>query len=352
MEAEKAAGRADGQVDSQATGQADAGSERRVHPRYPMEAGATLLLESHGRSIAGQMMELSVSGCRLRTTFPFTAGIKTRVEIAFRIHGIAFRFGAVVEWTRQRQLGVRFVDVPSRSQIELSDVLLETGADLAAKAAKEAAKVYTAQPVSESRSPKKGQQGQVQTEQEKKLQQSAGSARPEGSQQAATGAPASSTGQALPEEQPEPAATLPEAGQVSQQVAKHTGRDRRAQSRVAIDTSADILLINIGCHVAGRIQDLSVGGCRIHTDERFPVGIYTRVETEFQLQGLPFRLIGVIQAVYDQQRQIVGIRFLDMSARKREQVEQLIKEMEAERQQQSELNGGDCEVSGGKAMGA
>jgi predicted CopG family antitoxin len=67
------------------------------------------------------------------------------------------------------------------------------------------------------------------------------------------------------------------------------------------------------------------------------VGIYTRVETEFRLQGLPFRLSGVIQALYDQKRQVVGIRFLDMSSRKRDQVEQLIKEMEEERQEQSKL---------------
>jgi hypothetical protein len=71
-----------------------------------------------------------------------------------------------------------------------------------------------------------------------------------------------------------------------------------------------------------------VGGCRIRTDERFPVGIYTRVETEFRLEGLPFRLGGVIQAVHDRDRRLVGIRFLDMSIRKREQLEQLIEEIE------------------------
>jgi hypothetical protein len=32
---------------------------------------------------------------------------------------------------------------------------------------------------------------------------------------------------------------------------------------------------------------LSLNGCRIHSDERFAVGVYTRVETEFRLEGLP-----------------------------------------------------------------
>jgi c-di-GMP-binding flagellar brake protein YcgR len=105
-------------------------------------------------------------------------------------------------------------------------------------------------------------------------------------------------------------------------------RERRAQSRHEVDTSAVIFLINIGCRLQGRIQDLSASGCRIRTDERFPVGIYTRVETEFRLEGLPFRLGGVIQAIHDRERRLVGIRFLDMSDRKRKQVEQLIGEIE------------------------
>jgi hypothetical protein len=95
-----------------------------------------------------------------------------------------------------------------------------------------------------------------------------------------------------------------------------------------VDTSAVIFLVNVGSKLSGRILDLSVGGCRIRADERFPVGIYTRVETEFRIEGLPFRLGGVIQAVHDRDRRLVGIRFLDMSSRKREQLEQLIEEIE------------------------
>jgi hypothetical protein len=56
------------------------------------------------------------------------------------------------------------------------------------------------------------------------------------------------------------------------------------------------------------------------------VGIYTRVEAEFRLEGMPFRLGGVVQAIHD--RRHVGIRFLDMSSRKREQLELLIEDIE------------------------
>ena len=110
-----------------------------------------------------------------------------------------------------------------------------------------------------------------------------------------------------------------------------TGRDRRVASREAVDTTAVIFLVKIASRLPGRILDLSLGGCRIRTDERFPVGIYTRVETEFRLEGLPFRLGGVIQVIHD--RHTVGIRFLDMSIRKREQVEQLMEEIREMKEQ-------------------
>ena len=107
--------------------------------------------------------------------------------------------------------------------------------------------------------------------------------------------------------------------------AKLANFDRRAQSRHAVDTSAVVFLIHIASRMQGRILDLSLGGCRVRTNEPFPVGIYTRVEVEFRLEGLPFRLGGVIQAIHD--RHHVGIRLLDVSSRKREQLEQLIEEI-------------------------
>jgi c-di-GMP-binding flagellar brake protein YcgR len=110
-------------------------------------------------------------------------------------------------------------------------------------------------------------------------------------------------------------------------------RERRSQARHSVENSAKIFLVKIGSTHRGRLQDLSLGGCRIRTDDRFKVGIYTRVEAEFCLQGLPFRLGGVIQAIHDPNT--VGIRFLDMSARKREQVLELIEEIDQMRTEQA-----------------
>jgi c-di-GMP-binding flagellar brake protein YcgR len=102
-------------------------------------------------------------------------------------------------------------------------------------------------------------------------------------------------------------------------------RDRRHEAREDVDTSAEILLVNVASRLRGRVLDLSLGGCRIRTDRYFPVGIYTRVEVEFRMDGLPFRLGGVVQDIHD--RKTVGVRFLDMSERKRQQVLELIAEI-------------------------
>ncbi len=103
--------------------------------------------------------------------------------------------------------------------------------------------------------------------------------------------------------------------------------DRRAQPRVAVEAVATVYLLKIACALRGQILDLSLGGCRIRTLQPFPVGIYCRVELEFTLNGIPFRLAGVTQSIHD--RHTVGFRFLDLSERKRGQLEQLIQEMRA-----------------------
>lgn len=102
-------------------------------------------------------------------------------------------------------------------------------------------------------------------------------------------------------------------------------RERRACSRYKIDEYAAIYFVKDGSMMRGRILNLSLSGCCIETKERFPVGIYTRVEVGFYVNGLPFRLGGVIQAIHD--RRHVGIRFLELSDRNRGRVEDLIKEI-------------------------
>jgi c-di-GMP-binding flagellar brake protein YcgR len=111
------------------------------------------------------------------------------------------------------------------------------------------------------------------------------------------------------------------------------GFERRGEARRAVDASAAIHLLRSGSKLSARLVDLSKRGCRIRCDARCLLDIHTRVEPEFILDGLPFRLTGVIQAVLGPQT--AGIRFLDVSERKRAQLEQLIRDLDEGRRKEA-----------------
>jgi PilZ domain len=117
---------------------------------------------------------------------------------------------------------------------------------------------------------------------------------------------------------------------------KNTGRERRECERHVVDSAASVFLLDVRARIEGRVMDVSLSGCRIRSKERFPTGIYRRVEVEFSLDGIAFRLAGVVQAVHD--RHTIGIRLLNVSERKREQLAILIGELEAEERRE---NGAD-----------
>lgn len=265
-------------------------TSRRIAPRYGVDEEAHLLLVQHGSTVPCRVVDFSLSGCRLRTRERFPVGAMVRVEVSFKVRGLAFRFSGMTLWTDGRNLaGIRFMDVPARRKEELDEALSEVAAEEAAKTAKQAGEKRAAE------------------------EKAAAAAFPK---------------QAAAEEQQQSPAPAP--AQSAGQPPKPSKRDRRIRSREEVNTTAVIHLINIASRLPGRILDLSLDGCRIRTDEHFPVGIYIRVEVEFSVDGLPFRLGGVIQAIHD--RNNVGIRFLDMSSRRREQIEQLIEEMREERE--------------------
>lgn len=101
--------------------------------------------------------------------------------------------------------------------------------------------------------------------------------------------------------------------------------ERRAHQRMGVHSPVAVILVRSGSRLDGTILDLSMGGCRIRMAAKFPLGIYTPVETEFSIDGIPLRLGGVVQAVH--QHWQIGIRFLAMTERKRLQVSELIEEM-------------------------
>jgi c-di-GMP-binding flagellar brake protein YcgR len=324
---------------------------RRAVPRFEVDEDARLQLVAHGSAVSCRMVDLSLKGCRIRTKERFPVGAMVRVEVTFKVRGLAFRFSGVTQWTDGHNIaGIRFVDVPARRKEELVEALLEVEAENAAKAARKAvekraaeeqaaAKLAAEKRSAEEQAAARKAAAALVAEQAKQEVRRHSLVQALNAGRAAAGLDGPLAGPSPAEPRPKvqrPASPSPvspqppvpqkEEAPPASSPPKPSKRERRTQSREEVDTSAVIHLINIASRLQGRILDLSLNGCRIRTNERFPVGIYTRVETEFRLEGLPFRLGGVIQAIHD--RNTVGIRFLDMSERRRAQVEQLIAEIQ------------------------
>lgn len=110
------------------------------------------------------------------------------------------------------------------------------------------------------------------------------------------------------------------------QEANRTGRNRRRDARHTVDGPASLTLVHHGANIPCRLVDLSLGGCQICAETPFLAGPMVRVEVVFQVVGEAFRIAGVTQ--WTRGRQRVGVRFLDMSERKRSALMQLIQEIE------------------------
>jgi c-di-GMP-binding flagellar brake protein YcgR len=102
-------------------------------------------------------------------------------------------------------------------------------------------------------------------------------------------------------------------------------KDRRAEPRYPVEARAVMLLVRSATAMQGKVLDLSVGGCQLRTEQKFTLGIFSRIEVEFHVRGLAFRLQGVTQSIHDQHT--LGVRFLDVSERRREQLLELIAEL-------------------------
>jgi len=271
----------------------NAPQDHRAYPRYAVDEAAVLLVVNHGLSLDCRILDLSLKGCRLRILQPFALAEQLRVEVAFKVNGAGFRFLGFIQWTRNdRLIGIRFSETVARRVEQLADVLSEIEAAVREKAAEQAARILAAEVEAAQKARAKAE---AENSHRAEIQQIA--RKPSATQQAA--------------------ALLSSSNQSAQ--------ERRVHARHHVDAMATIVLVKTGSRLKGRIVDLSVSGCRIRAEQRLPVGVYTRIETEFQFGGLSFLLGGVIQNMHDPQT--IGIRFLDVSERKREQLQQLIAEL-------------------------
>lgn len=100
--------------------------DRRSSKRLEINNKAILYPVRSGSRIECVIQNLSLGGCRLRTTDKTPFNIYTRVEVGFHAEGLPFRISGVVQNTRDTQLiGVRFLDVSERSQDRLRILISE-----------------------------------------------------------------------------------------------------------------------------------------------------------------------------------------------------------------------------------
>ncbi len=283
------------------------GAERRTAQRFALDESVAVHPITGASKLEGRIRDLSAGGCRLDVDTRLLTGAMLRVELQFKIHGYTFRLVGVTAGRRTKtSIGIRFVDLSERRRAELVELLtlLEANAQQSTRQSTSSAPDPHSPPLT------------------KPIEVSVKTTPAPASQVSATKA-------AAPVNRTEAKAARELAVQVpdAQNASPAAPGDRRAFRRLRVDTRARLYLVKTGIQMTGAIQDLSMAGCRIVTEEPFNVGIYVRVEAEFFLHGLPFRLGGVSQAIIN--KKTIGVRFLDMSDRKREQLAELIEEIQA-----------------------
>jgi len=274
-----AAGSPMGGTEGRAAG-GSSGRERRVWERYTLTDSAGTVFYRN-LSLPCQLLDISLGGCRVRMEQRFAAGALARVDLALELHGVTQRIAGMTQWTaKNNQLGIRFLHASPQAKNQLAALLTGLIDEVAAEAVKEV--------VQQAASTLNAQTGTL-------AGQLAGSAQ--------TGKRARTADAAAVESIPiEPERTA---------------------------SQAVIRFLKDGSEMAGDVVDLSLEGCTLRLVRTFTLGIYVRVEVSFHVRGLVFQLAGVSQEIYD--KCTVGFRFLDVSRRRREELEQVIEELRAEK---------------------
>lgn len=103
--------------------------------------------------------------------------------------------------------------------------------------------------------------------------------------------------------------------------------ERRASPRLAVEEPAAIVILNQGVGFRCSVLDLSLLGCRLRTGLHFPGSAWDSVEVSFALRGIALRLSGEIQWIDGRQK--IGIRFLNLTARRRVELATVLAEVKA-----------------------
>jgi len=265
--------------------------DRRVSERFEINASGGCL-NCRDSQYPCVIVDVSLTGCCVRTETKFLPGNLANVEVVLPILGMVLRMVGTTQWiTRQNLIGIRFLHANPRSKNQLAGLL--TG--LADQSAAEEVK-------------------------------------------AAIVASALSGTTALDVDIPDEWLRLPLAApEMPKKNFAHPASapsveiwpPRRASgvmNRTSESWPAVLSLLTDGIRQKGAIVAISLESCTVQTAFPFVAGLYARVEVDFQMRGLPFLLSGVTEDV--REKTLVDIRFLAMSCRKQEELAELLDELQ------------------------
>jgi hypothetical protein len=101
-------------------------------------------------------------------------------------------------------------------------------------------------------------------------------------------------------------------------------KERRRTSRFSCVGQAQLVCLpSDGNFVAGKIHDLSLGGCRVNLNA--PIDPGARTEVVIRANAASFRALGIVKALH--QKSEAGIEFVHLSSGGRDLLEDLIGEL-------------------------
>lgn len=270
------------------------GRDKRVDERFDLERAPGTLVHM-GKSIPCEMLDVSLSGCRVHTLQPFTAGALESVKVVLAIHGMVLSIWGITQWTQwERTVGVRFLHPTGRTRNQLAGLLTclldSSAADVVKKAVAAAA--------GEAGSPIIALEHPLPIEPE----------------------PEPVAEEIAEEEEFQAAAPAPVAPKRPELKSEH-----KVLSMEAGDSPAVLHFVAEESTIGGNVMDVSQDGCLVRLMRVLPVRMNAQVEVDFHLRGLPFRLPGMTKEMHG--AQIVEIRFTEMSRRKREDLSLVIVEL-------------------------